>query len=70
MNISMINNIMLMTITPMILSFSIIIFIIFFSTIANNIGLIDKPTKRKIHIGNIPLIGGLQFILVYYFFNC
>ncbi len=68
MNFSMINDLIINTISPIILSFSIIIFIIFFTIIADNIGLIDKPTKRKIHLGNIPLIGGLSIYSSLLFF--
>ncbi len=56
----MIHNMSITFLLPILLSFTVIIFIFFFSAIANNIGLIDKPTKRKIHLGHIPLIGGLS----------
>ena len=31
--------------------------------VAENIGLVDKPTSRKCHLGEIPLIGGLSIYL-------
>ena len=37
-----------------------ILFFIFFDHVANFINLVDKPTIRKTHIGNIPLIGGIS----------
>lgn len=30
---------------------------------ANRLGLVDKPNKRKLHSGNVPLIGGLSVFL-------
>jgi len=38
----------------------LIFFLIFYNKLANRFGLIDIPTKRKIHRGNVPLIGGLS----------
>ena len=37
-----------------------VFFIYFYTIIAKNIGLVDVPTNRKIHFGNVPLIGGLS----------
>lgn len=34
-----------------------------FSLCANRLGLVDKPNKRKLHSGNVPLIGGLSVFL-------
>lgn len=44
---------------------SIISFASFFvlQPIAQRIGLVDKPNERKLHVGSIPLIGGLAFFL-------
>ncbi|MFQ1898896.1 UDP-N-acetylglucosamine--undecaprenyl-phosphate N-acetylglucosaminephosphotransferase [Aeromonas veronii] len=33
---------------------------LFFSKLAHILGLVDKPTQRKQHIGNVPLVGGLS----------
>ena len=37
--------------------------ILLFSPIAKKVGIIDKPSKRKKHKGNIPLIGGVCIFL-------
>jgi len=42
------------------LSFVNILLIYFYAFIAKNIGLVDIPTSRKIHSGNVPLVGGLS----------
>lgn len=31
--------------------------------VAENIGLVDKPNARKLHLGNIPLIGGIAIYI-------
>lgn len=35
----------------------------FFTPIAEGLGLVDKPTERKTHSGNIPLIGGISIFV-------
>ena len=35
----------------------------FFKPVAIEVGLVDKPTERKQHSGNIPLIGGISIFL-------
>lgn len=37
-----------------------IIFLYFYSYLGKNIGLVDIPSNRKTHIGEIPLVGGLS----------
>ena len=48
-------------------------FIYFFSLLSKPLNLIDNPNLRKIHKGNIPLIGGLcifcNFFLYSFYFN-
>lgn len=33
-----------------------------FRKIAQRIGLVDKPNERKHHTGQIPLVGGFQYL--------
>ena len=49
--------------------FFIIILIIFFFFLSFKIGLVDKPSSRKIHEGNIPLIGGITGCLSIFIFS-
>ena len=49
--------------------FFIIILIIFFFFLSFKIGLVDKPSSRKIHEGNIPLIGGITGCLSIFIFT-
>ena len=63
----MIYNIPLNIYIIFILSLINLIFILFFTVIAENIGLIDKPTNRKIHKGNVPLIGGISIYSSFFF---
>ena len=47
------------------------ILIIFFSFLAKYFNLIDKPSERKSHIGEIPLIGGIAIyfsIIIHLYF--
>lgn len=39
--------------------------------VARNIGLVDKPTARKLHTGNIPLVGGVAVCIsiVHYIYS-
>ena len=64
----MIYNIPLNIYIILILSLINLIFILFFTVIAQNIGLIDKPTNRKIHKGNVPLIGGISIYSSFFLF--
>lgn len=54
-------------------------FIFFFSLsslfslrkLARNIGLVDRPDSRKLHVGSVPLVGGvsLYIVVTYYLLN-
>ena len=55
-------------ITLTFLIFLEIILLIFFSKIALNIDLIDRPSSRKIHIGNVPLVGGVVIYITFLFY--
>ncbi len=48
-------------------------FLLLFRCFAEKIGLIDKPSERKKHLGTIPLVGGVSiycsFLLGYWFFG-
>ena len=35
--------------------------------LAKNFGIVDKPSQRKTHIGNIPLVGGIAIFIGIYF---
>ena len=53
-----------MIISKLILVFIISFLATFFSILllrplAKRIGIVDRPSKRKIHLGNIPMIGGI-----------
>ncbi|WNC69550.1 UDP-N-acetylglucosamine--undecaprenyl-phosphate N-acetylglucosaminephosphotransferase [Thalassotalea nanhaiensis] len=50
----------LLVITTFILSFAAIKF---FTPLAVNIGLVDIPNERKLHIGHVPLVGGIAIFL-------
>lgn len=43
----------------------------FMRKVARNIGLVDKPTGRKLHTGNIPLVGGVAICIsiVHYIYS-
>ena len=43
-----------------ILSCLILVFIILFSKYCYSLNLIDRPNDRKLHIGEVPLVGGLS----------
>ena len=44
-----------------------LILLIFFSKIAFNINLVDSPSERKIHLGHVPLVGGVVIYSSYIF---
>ena len=44
-------------------SFTFLILIYFLKKTSNYLNLIDKPSERKIHRGNIPLIGGIAIYI-------
>ena len=44
-----------------------LILLIFFSKIAFNINLVDSPSERKIHLGHVPLVGGIVIYSSYIF---
>ena len=49
---------------PIIISFFICLFLlIFFRLVAFKIKLIDRPSKRKKHKNNVPLVGGISMSL-------
>ena len=37
--------------------------LLIFSKLSNKIGLIDKPNDRKIHINNVPTVGGISILI-------
>ncbi|MEH0690927.1 UDP-N-acetylglucosamine--undecaprenyl-phosphate N-acetylglucosaminephosphotransferase [Vibrio cholerae] len=53
------------------LFFFSLVTIFFMRKLAQGIGLVDKPTKRKQHLGSIPLVGGISICvsLLYFLFN-
>lgn len=63
------NHIIIMIIILLILHIG---FIYFYSQLASRINLIDMPSERKLHIGKIPLVGGVSIFtsltLFYIFF--
>jgi|TARA_B100001079_G_C16391025_1_gene506834 UDP-GlcNAc:undecaprenyl-phosphate GlcNAc-1-phosphate transferase len=54
-------------------SFTFLILIYFLKKTSNYLNLIDKPSERKKHKGNIPLIGGIaiyiNFFLYFYYYE-
>ncbi|WP_076588978.1 UDP-N-acetylglucosamine--undecaprenyl-phosphate N-acetylglucosaminephosphotransferase [Vibrio ostreicida] len=63
----------------MLIPFVDLAFLFFFSLatifimrkVAKNIGLVDKPSERKLHQGSVPLVGGISICisLLYFLFN-
>lgn len=47
--------------------------LLIFSKLSNKIGLIDKPNDRKIHINNVPTVGGISILIsvwiLFFFLN-
>jgi len=52
-----------MQLSLLITFFGCLIFLKLFIYISPNIGLVDRPSDRKIHLGNIPTVGGLAIFL-------
>ncbi len=67
------DNLLINILLFLILSISQIFFIYFYSKIAFKINLIDFPTNRKLHKGEIPLVGGISIysslLLFFLFFD-
>tara|TARA_B100001057_G_scaffold500712_1_gene617319 strand:+ start:2599 stop:3612 length:1014 start_codon:yes stop_codon:yes gene_type:complete len=59
---------MILGFTIFLLIFLQIALFIFFSRISININLVDTPNERKIHIGKVPLVGGIVIYFTYLFY--